>query len=54
VRGVIGEEFLGRAVSAYRLAEVTSASRRTETLKAIETPLTRYWITHAPAPSSAE
>jgi hypothetical protein len=54
LRSVIGEEFLGRAVSAYRLAEGTSASRRTETLKAIETPLTRYWITDAPVPSSTE
>jgi signal transduction histidine kinase len=45
VRDVIGEETLGRAVSAFRLAEATSPARRAETLKAIETPLTRYWIT---------
>ncbi len=44
VRNIIVEETLGRAVSAYRLAEATSPSRRAETLKAIETPLTRYWI----------
>ena len=45
LRNIIGEECLGRAVSAYRLAEATPAEQRQETIKAIETPLTRYWIT---------
>jgi signal transduction histidine kinase len=54
VRGVIAEECMGRAVSAYRLAEGTPPARRTETLNAIETPLTRYWITDAPVASTAE
>ncbi|HEY5707278.1 MAG TPA: ATP-binding protein [Terrimicrobiaceae bacterium] len=54
VRNAVGEETLGRAVSAYRLAEATLASRRAETLKAIETPLTRYWITDALVSSPVE
>jgi signal transduction histidine kinase len=54
VRSVVREECLGRAVSAYRLAEGTPASRRAETLKAIETPLTRYWITDAQVSSPVE
>ena len=54
VRGVVAEESIGRAVSAYRLAEGTPTARRAETLKAIETPLTRYWITDSPATSTAE
>lgn len=45
LRSIIGEECLGRAVSAYRLAEATPVDQRQETIKAIETPLTRYWIT---------
>lgn len=45
VRGVIGEECLGRAVSAFRLAESIPPGLRVETLEAVETPLTRYWIT---------
>jgi signal transduction histidine kinase len=54
VRGVIVEESMGRAVSAFRLAQGTPPARRAETLKAIETPLTRYWITDALASSTAE
>ena len=54
VRDVVREECLGRAVSAYRLAEGTPPSRRAETLKAIETPLTRYWITDAQISSPVE
>jgi signal transduction histidine kinase len=44
VRGVIGEECVGRAVSAFRLAEGIPPARREETLSAVETPLTRLWI----------
>jgi hypothetical protein len=54
VRTVVREECLGRAVSAYRLAEGTPASRRAETLKTIETPLTRYWITDTQLSSPVE
>ena len=54
VRTVIGEECLGRAVSAYRLVESTPRQARTETLKAIETPLTRYWTTKAMVSSAQE
>ena len=54
VRGVVAEECMGRAVSAYRLAEGTPPARRADTLKAIETPLTRYWITDSPVTSTAE
>jgi signal transduction histidine kinase len=54
VRGVVAEESMGRAVSAYRLAEATPPAHRAETLKAIETPLTRYWITDAPITSTSE
>lgn len=43
MRGVLGEECLGRAVSAFRLAESIPAVQRAETLEAIETPLARYW-----------
>jgi signal transduction histidine kinase len=54
VRSVIGEECLGRAVSAFRLAESTPPESRVETLEAVETPLTRYWITREDVASPQE
>jgi signal transduction histidine kinase len=51
VRRVIGEECVGRAVSAFRLAEGVPVSQREETLSAVETPLTRLWITKEETPS---
>jgi len=54
VRSVIGEECLGRAVSAFRLAESISPGLRVETLDAVETPLTRYWITREEVASPEE
>ncbi|PTX93630.1 two-component sensor histidine kinase [Spartobacteria bacterium LR76] len=45
LRVVIGEECLGRAVSAFRLAEGVTPDQRKSVLKTIETPLTRYWLT---------
>lgn len=52
VRTVVGEECLGRAVSAYRLAEAIPPERRAATLEASETPLTRYWITDRLLPAA--
>lgn len=49
VRGVVGEECLGRAASAFRLAEGLAGQHREDTLEAVETPLTRYWITSSKA-----
>lgn len=51
VRGVIGEECVGRAVSAFRLAEGIPAAQREETLSAVETPLTRLWLSDREAAS---
>lgn len=45
VRKVVGEECVGRAISGYRLVLETPPEERAATLDAIETPLTRYWIT---------
>lgn len=45
VRGVVGEECLGRAASAFRLAEGIAPAQLGETLDTVETPLTRYWVT---------
>lgn len=53
VRGVVGEECLGRAASAFRLAEGIEPTQRNETLEAVETPLTRYWITSGELDSQA-
>ncbi len=44
LRVVIGEECLGRAVSAFKLAEGVSPDQRKDILNTIETPLTRYWL----------
>jgi signal transduction histidine kinase len=48
MRTVLREEFLGRAASAYRLAEATPSEQRAETLQAAATPLARYWLTAHP------
>lgn len=53
LRVVIGEECLGRAVSAFRLAEGVAPGQRKSVLKTIETPLTRYWLTHEEVSSEA-
>lgn len=54
VRHVIGEECVGRAVSAFRLAEGIPAGERAKTLSAVETPLTRLWITEGEISSPQE
>ena len=53
MRTVLREEFLGRAASAYRLAEATPPAQRAETLASAGTPLARYWLSDAaPGPLS--
>lgn len=54
VRNVIGEECIGRAVSAFRLTEGLPPSQRLETLSSVETPLTRLWITDGEIPCPQE
>jgi len=44
MRNVMQEECLGRAVSAYRLAQAMAPEKRAATIGTVETPLTRYWI----------
>ncbi len=54
VRHVVGEECVGRAVSAFRLAEGIPEGERAQTLSAVETPLTRLWITEGEISSPQE
>jgi len=44
MRDIVQEECLGRVVSVYRLAQAIPPEDRKTTLQAVETPLTRYWI----------
>ncbi len=48
VRHAVQEECLGRAVSAFRVAEATPEAERAAVLATVETPLTRYWLTPGP------
>ncbi|HWL50978.1 MAG TPA: ATP-binding protein [Chthoniobacteraceae bacterium] len=55
MRNVMQEECLGRAVSAYRLAQAMTPEKRATTVGTVETPLTRYWISReGPEPEGGD
>lgn len=51
MRNVLREECVGRATSAFRLAEATPPEQRAEVLETVGTLLTRYWLTETPPES---
>jgi signal transduction histidine kinase len=51
---VVQQECLGRAFSAYRLAQSVPAGQRAEVLEKTWTPLTRYWYATQPPGDPAE